>query len=140
MVPLSAEICNFPNNLRRNALASIEPTAQAGPPVGEIDVLRRVLALIAERIPTGWAFNLTRDDVIPGGSRVDAIAELSGPGQEKAVLVIEAKRSAVTRDLPSVVAQLRSYLTRVPGPAVPVVAAGYLSPSARAWLEEHDVS
>jgi IclR helix-turn-helix domain len=123
------------------ALASIKSTARTEGPSGrEVDGLRRVLGLVAERIPADWSFDVTMNTVLPGGHEFDAIVELAGPGQTKAVLVVEAKHSIETRDLPSIVARLRSLMTHVPGPTVPVVTARYLSPSARAWLEEHDIS
>jgi hypothetical protein len=71
---------------------------------------------------------------------IDAVVELTGPDQAKAVLVVEAKPSVLTRDLPSLVEQLRSHLDRFSESAAPMLVAPYLPPSARAWLEEQGVS
>jgi hypothetical protein len=98
----------------------------------------RILALLAARLPPGWNLNAAEE----GGdadSRIDAVVELVGPGEEKAVLVFEAKSSVVNRDLPAVLSKLRSHLSNMHEPAVPVVAARYLSSSAQAWLEERGV-
>jgi hypothetical protein len=101
--------------------------------------LLRVLALIGERLPPGWSLEVIQEAGTEG-EQADAVAELAGPGTEKAVLVFEAKLSVVTRDLPGVLERLRRYLSLRPDPAVPVVAARYLSPSVRAWLEERGVA
>ena len=115
-------------------------SARAGePPEREVDVLRRALALLQECLPPGWSTSITEEAQV-AGRRVDALVELAGPDQAKAVLVVEAKRSVVTRDLPAILAQVRSYADQVPGSAVPVLAARYLAPSARTWLEERGVS
>ncbi|GAB3961622.1 hypothetical protein GCM10029978_014320 [Actinoallomurus acanthiterrae] len=72
--------------------------------------------------------------------RIDAFVELTGPDQTRAVLVVEAKRSVVTRDLSGVLEQVQSHIHHYAGAAAPLLAARYLPPSARAWLEERGVS
>lgn len=109
------------------------------PPEREADVLRRSLAPVQERLPPGWSASIAKD-VMVSDRQVDAVVKLTGPDQTKAVLIVEVKRSVVTRDLPALLEQLRSYVAQVSGPAVPVLAARYLAPSVRAWLEEHGVS
>ncbi len=121
-------------------MASDEPVMQSGGrlPV-EADVLRLVTSMIARSLPARWSLDVAREPRL-AGMRVDAIVEIASPNKEKGLLVVEAKRAVETRDLPSLVAQLDAVLTRLPRAAVPMVAARYLSPSARAWLEEQNVS
>lgn len=108
------------------------------PPEREVDVLRRVMALIRERLPTDWSLSVTESAA--GDQGADATVELTGPDQMRAVLLVEAKRSVVMRDLAALLEQVRSYIDHLPGPAVPLVAARYLAPSVRARLEERGVS
>ncbi len=70
-------------------------------------MLRRTIALVAERLPQGWSARVVQEGT--SGRPVDAVVELVGPDQTRAVFVVEAKRSVVTRDLPAVLEQLRSY-------------------------------
>ncbi|MET8250137.1 hypothetical protein [Micromonospora sp. NPDC005197] len=94
------------------------------------------MALVVDRLPPGWSMRLAEQ--VPG--RIDGVAELTGPDGATAVFVIEAKRSVVTSDLASALDQLRSHrLPNVDRP-LPMIAARYLGPSARAWLEERKVS
>ncbi len=124
---------------RGGALQPGQRSARAGePPEREIDVLRRALALLRERLPPGWSASITEEAAITD-RRVDALVELAAPDQAKAVFIVEAKRSVVTRDLPAMLQQVRSHVDRIPG-SVPVLAARYLAPSARAWLEERGIS
>lgn len=121
-------------------MGSKRRSASAGePPTREVDVLRRATKLVQARLPAGWSTGVAENVAVADG-RVDAVVELAAPDGTKAVLVLEAKRSVVPRDLSAMLEQVRSYASRLPPPAVPVVAARYLGPSARAWLEERGVS
>jgi len=80
------------------------------------------------------------EDVVGADRRIDALVELVGPDQAKAVLVVEAKRSVVTRDLRGALERVQSAGRLLAGPGVPMLVATYLPPSARAWLEERGVS
>ncbi|MET8281158.1 hypothetical protein [Micromonospora sp. NPDC005174] len=105
------------------------------PPEREVDVLRRALALVADRLPAGWSIRLVEVE-----RRIDGVADLIAPDGQRATFLIEAKRSLVASDLPGLLDQLRSYsLPQVEQP-VPMVAARYIGSSARRWLEERDVS
>lgn len=105
-------------------------------------MLRRALALVQERLPPAWSASVAENKVV-SDRPVDAVVELTGSDQARAILVVEAKRSVATRDLPAMLERLRSHAAQLPGsatPAVPVVAARYLAPSTRAWLEARGVS
>lgn len=107
------------------------------PPEREIDVLRRAVALVVDRLPAGWSINLAEQET---GSRIDGVANLVASDGTRATFFIEAKRSVVAGDLASVLDQLRSYsLSHVESP-VPMIAARYIGSSARKWLEERDLS
>ncbi|MGH3767485.1 MAG: hypothetical protein ACRDTX_20425 [Pseudonocardiaceae bacterium] len=118
----------------------------AAAPEREADVLRRGIELISDRLPSTWKTTATED--APAGSdgrRADAVLDVVALDGSHAVLVVEAKRSVVVRDLQSVVNQLSSIIdhlrrTTPEVSIVPVVAARYLAPSARQWLQEHEVS
>lgn len=124
--------------------------SELGPqPVREVDVLRRALALLTERLPPGWGATVTENLVVPGrrvGAVVewDAVVELIGSDGARVLLVMEVKqRSLLVRDLPAVVDRLHApvaELSEPEVPTVPVVVARYLGPSVRAWLENRGVS
>ncbi len=109
------------------------------PPEREVDILRRGVGLLRERLPRGWSLDVVEEPVI-ADRRVDALVELVGPDRTHAVMLVEAKRSVLTRGLAHLLDSLGATLSRYPGTATPLLAARYLSPSARAWLDEHDVS
>jgi hypothetical protein len=136
---LAAELRNFPNLWRGCGLRSSPGIAPAGePPEREADVLRRTLALVAKRLPPGWSTHVAQKGM--SDRLVDAVIELVGPDDTRAMFVVEAKRSVVTRDLPALLEQLRSYESHAGQRPVPLLAARYIGSSARAWLEERGVS
>ena len=78
-----------------------------------------------------------------GGRRADAVMDLTASDGSRAVLVLEAKRSVVIRDLSAVVSQLETISGQFVSQAaqvVSVVVARYLAPPAREWLQERGVS
>ena len=101
-------------------------------PEREVDVLRRGVALVVDRLPSGWQADVVEEVVVgAGGRRADAVMDLTASDGSRAVLVLEAKRSVVIRDLSAVVSQLET----ISGPfvsqaaqVVPVVVARYLAP------------
>jgi hypothetical protein len=109
------------------------------PPEREADVLRRALAHVTERLPEGWFIRVVEGEVLPD-RRADAVVELVAPDRARAVFLVEAKRSVVTRDLPALLDQLRSYDVHLVERPVPMLAARYIGSSARAWLEQRGVS
>jgi hypothetical protein len=140
LFPLSAEYLNFPNfdcGEERQVLS------EAGrQPEREVDVLRRALALLTERLPPGWRTKVTENQVVPGRS-ADAAVTLIGSDGTRVLLIMEVKRSLLVRELPAVVDQLSTHAAQLTEPevsTVPVVVARYLGPSVRAWLEDRGVS
>lgn len=118
-------------------------------PVREVDVLRRALALLTERLPPGWGAKVTENLVVPRQRvgavvELDAVVELIGSDGARVLLVMEVKqRPLLVRDLPAVVDRLHAPvagLTEPEIPTVPVVVARYLGPSVRTWLDDHGVS
>jgi len=102
-------------------------------------VLHRALALVRERLPHDWSISITEDAQL-ADRRVDGVVDLRAPDGGAATFIVEAKRSAVVRDLPAILDQLRAHIGHVGGTAVPMVVARYLAPSVRSWLEDHDIS
>jgi hypothetical protein len=89
-------------------------------------VLRRVVELLRERLPPEWSTRL----------RDDAVLEVAAPGGATGYLAIEAKRTPTTRDLASVPMK-----SETGDPTIQIlVAARYLAPSTRAWLDGQGLS
>jgi len=112
------------------------------PPEREVDVLRQAVMHLRRRLPRQWSINV-REDVRTGGRRVDALAELSAPGEMPTTLIFDAKRSVVTANLPGIVDQLRMMSSQVAPKAssiTPIVVARYLGSTARSWLERNEIS
>lgn len=108
----------------------VEPEA----PENEAEVLRRGIAILAERLPAGWT-----SSVSSATDPVDARLDVQDPDGNSATLIIEAKRVVEGRDVASVRAQLEAYAETVPG-AQGLVVARYLSPPVRNKLTEAGLS
>lgn len=106
----------------------------------EVDVLRRAVSVLQERLPPGWSVVASYD--VPGENRrrIDAVIELGAPDRSRVRLVAECKRAVVRRDLPAVLEELEAARASVPAPTIPVLVSRYLSDSVRDWLDENDVS
>lgn len=113
----------------------------SAPPLDrEVDVLRLVVALIEERLPRGWQVKLKRGAPSPGG-KTDSLIRLVSPQGDDVTLVVEVKKTFLTRDLQKVVEQLRSYASVADeGRIIPLLIARYLAPPSQAWLTDQDVS
>jgi hypothetical protein len=107
----------------------------------DADVLHRAVNLIQQQLPRGWYCGIVakEEELVPG-RRADALIEVRSPDARSAILVAEVRRAVVTRDLSNVMAHLESLTLLNPEPFVPFVVARYLSPSARSWLTEREVS
>ena len=114
------------------------PVADKQPPTG-IQVEREVERCLAERIPSGWSLQARRTEALPGRCRADLLAEIASPAGETAVLVVEIKRTLEPRDISHAVEQLSTITADASSRVVPVVAAAYLSPRARALLRNRGV-
>lgn len=105
------------------------------------DVLWRAIQIVQERLPRGWSCGILGQEVdLAAGRRADALVEVRSPDASRSVLVAEVRRAVVTRDLSDVVARLRSLASLGREPLTPLVIARYLSPSARNWLTEQEIS
>lgn len=113
-------------------------------PEREVDVLHRGVTELVERLPPGWQAHVAEQLMGgAGGGRADAIVDLIASDGAHAVLVLEPKRSVAVRDLAAVVHRLEVAIGRLSGSGpevVPVIVARYLTPAARSWLQDHDVS
>ena len=111
--------------------------ADKQPPTG-MQVERQVERFLAERMPTGWSLQARRTEAL-GRYRVDLLAEIASPAGECAVLAVEIKRTLEPRDVLHAVDQFSTIAAGAIPRAVPVVAAGYLSPRTRALLRARGV-
>lgn len=116
------------------------PTA---PLVREQDILAQALDQIRTRLPSGW--RLEPVDLPDGRQQLDAIVRLISPQRQEVSLVVEVKRSLVTRDLPAVLDQLNGAIAAgLPTSentrgARPLVVSRYLSAPLQTWLAERNV-
>lgn len=113
------------------AVVAVEPEA----PESEAEVLRRAIAMIVERLPKGWSAQLVADPAPP----IDALLEIRDGSGSRATLIVEAKRVAEGRDVPSMRAQVDSLAQWIPD-AQGLIAARYLSGPVRAKLTEAGLS
>ena len=113
------------------------PVTDKQPPTG-MQVERQVERFLAERIPAGWSLEARRTEAL-GRYRVDLLAEIVSPAGESAVLAVEIKRTLEPRDVFQAVEQISRMTAGASPRAVPVVAAAYLSPRARALLRDRGV-
>ena len=103
-------------------------------PPREIDIVRRVEQLLAERLPAGWSLRPRRDARV-GRARLDLLVEIGAPSGENTVLAVEAKRKMEPRNAGWVARQVTMMASHTDPAAVPVVASAYLSPRTRELLE-----
>ena len=114
------------------------PVPDKQPPTG-LQIERQVERFLAERIPSGWSLQARRTEALAGRYRVDLLAEITSPAGESAVLAVEIKRTLEPRDVFQAVEQISMITPGALPRAVPVVAAAYLSPRARALLRDRGV-
>lgn len=105
-------------------------------PKNEAEVMRRGAAILAERLPAGWAARLVT--TVPD-RRMDGVIEVMAPDGASATFVVEAKRTVEGRDIEALREQLARYAGTLPNPRG-LVAARYLSPPVRARLTEENLS
>ncbi len=113
------------------------PLPDKQPPTAT-QVARHVERALAERIPPGWSL-YARTEAPPGRYQVDLLAEIASPSGETAVLAVEIKRTLEPRGVLQAVEQISAVTNRTLPRAVPIVAASYLSPRARAILRDRGV-
>ena len=113
------------------------PLPDKQPPTAT-QVARHVERALAERIPPGWSL-YARTEAPTGRYQVDLLAEIASPTGATAVLAVEIKRTLEPRGVLQAVEQISAITNRELPRAVPVVAASYLSPRARAILRDRGV-
>ncbi|MCB1256176.1 MAG: hypothetical protein KDB26_03675 [Microthrixaceae bacterium] len=104
-------------------------------PESEVEVLRRGVAAVAERLPDRWGAKLLSEP----GSRADALMEIRDAAGDRATLVVEAKRLVAGRDVASIRTQIEVSMQRL-GASGGLVAARYLSAQVRSKLAEVGLS
>ena len=105
-------------------------------PENKAEIMRRGAAILAERLPAGWAARLVT--TVPD-RRMDGVIEVMAPDGASATFVVEAKRTVEGRDIEALREQLARYAGTLPNPRG-LVAARYLSPPVRARLTEENLS
>lgn len=123
----------------------------------EIDILRETISSIALRLPAGWKTDL-EEQVRLGGVIVDGLLRVTAPDGSTGMLLVEAKRLILTRDVPMILSQLERIMAGLEEPSPPVrdrgqyqqrdratsmeplVVARYLAPSTRETLERSGAS
>ena len=112
------------------------PEVRQEQPRTDRDVLQRGVQQISERLPQGWAARLVAH---PDDPRIAGVIEVSAPDQERAYLVVEAKRMVDGRDVGELKRRLTMAARSMPN-ARGVVAAAYLSPPVRSRLTDAGLS
>lgn len=113
-----------------------------GPPQREVDVLRRTVDLLTERLPQSWSPTV-RENVRIDGRTIDAVIDLLAPDGSRVAIVVEAKMRLETGATPGVVQQVNSLaalVARDGRDVVPLVVARYLSPPTRDRLRDAGVA
>lgn len=106
----------------------------------ELDIQRQALKSVRDRLPPQWNLSVA-EQPSAGSRRIDAVVTIAAPNSPPSTVVVETKRSLVTRDLPQLVDRLRSASAELPGedPSLMIIAR-YLAPPVRDWLEQQGVS
>ena len=113
------------------------PVPEKQPPTA-MQVARHIERALAERIPSGWSLH-ARTEAPAGRYRVDLLVEIASPTGATAVFAVEIKRALEPRGVPQAVEQIFAITAGALPRTVPVVAASYLSPRARALLRDRGV-
>jgi len=113
------------------------------PPASEADVLSAAIATLTTRLPPDWKTDVQRESPV-GPYRADAVITITAPGGGQGTLYAETRRSIVTKDLPSMVAQAQAYMDADTTPrggsaARPFLVARYLASPLQQWLTERDI-
>jgi hypothetical protein len=107
-------------------------------PTSERDVIRRATELITARLPRAWKSEL-REQIARGGGQADAVLAVEAPDGNRALVVIEAKKSLETRDAIPIAKQLTTLsaaFSEDDQVATGLLAAPYINPAARVRLTE----
>ena len=108
-------------------------------PPTEKQVEQQLEKLLVGRLPSGWSFQSRRTEARAGRNRVDSLAEIASPEGKTAVLAVQIQRTLEPRDALGAADRILAIAADASPRAVPVVAAAYLSPRARALLRDRGV-
>lgn len=108
-------------------------------PITETQILRNAEDFIGRSLPNGWIMKFVREPR-SRQTQLDAILKVTAPDGEVATFVIKAKRSLTATTLRSALEQLTTYTNAENSVALPLLAAGYLSPRSQEVLVERGVS
>ncbi|MEV4246754.1 hypothetical protein AB0J63_25480 [Streptosporangium canum] len=106
-------------------------------PQNETTVLRTGMAVLSDRLPTGWSVRSLSDKTVD--ARHDALWEVAAPDGTTVTLVVEAKRLVERRDIATLHEQLKEF-TLTTSRNRGVVVARYLSPPVRKQLSDSGLS
>jgi hypothetical protein len=110
-------------------------------PPREDELLTLALDRVADRLPAAWRLKTS----LQGRPRSpDAVLSIVSPNGDEALLIVEVKRTIVTRDLPMMLNQLNQYMaterSATQGQSVAaMVVARYLPPQTQNWLAERGI-
>jgi hypothetical protein len=108
-----------------------------GQTLREVDLLRLSLDGLRRDLPATWRWKTEEQ---PRRQGFDLVATLEAPDGARVTLLVEAKRTLGSRDVPKVLDEIRSRAAANAPGAVPLLVARYLSPAARERLEREDTS
>ncbi len=104
----------------------------------ETRICRDVERVLAQSVPPGWSLK-AKPDVAAGSKRIDLLVEVASPGGETARFAVEVTRAIEPRSVPMAAEQISTLTASAMPDAIPVVAAGYLSPRTRELLDDFEV-
>lgn len=104
-------------------------------PETEAEVVRRALAMIADRLPNGWTVSRTT----AAGRSADVLFEFQDSSGHRATMIVAAKRVVEGRDVPAIRAQVDAFGQETPD-ARGLVAARYLSGPVQSKLVDSGLS
>ncbi|GAA3792630.1 hypothetical protein GCM10022226_09890 [Sphaerisporangium flaviroseum] len=106
-------------------------------PRTETEVLAAGMAVLDDRLPTGWNIQSLSHRVHDAG--FDALWRVTAPDGTSAVLIVESKHVVERRDTATLLHQLDAYAAEIPG-SRGVVVSRYLSPPVRKRLSDAGLS
>ena len=104
----------------------------------ETRITRDVERVLAQSIPPTWSLK-TKSETPANGKRIDLLVEVTSPDGETARFAIEVKRTIEPQSVPMAAEQISMLTASTMPEAIPVVAAGYLSPRTRELLNDFEV-
>jgi hypothetical protein len=110
----------------------------------ESDIAQEAIDQVRSRLPAGWTVAVQSQSALFGP---DAVVALEAPGGTRAILVVEVKKSLVTRELASILEQLNGFIAngllgqqKPKTTPVPMIVARYIPEPLQVWMRERAVS